>query len=81
MEELRRKILDLLVAKHRYAKNDLAEAEDIANELNIGVGYVNEELEKMEYLGLVKVYKTFGPKYTAQITPKGLLAHEQIGKG
>jgi len=80
MEELRQKILDFLVAKHRYAENDIVEAEVIANELNVGVDYVNEELEKMGYLGLIKVYGTFGPKYSAQITPKGLLFHEQIGK-
>lgn len=80
MEQLRLKILEILVAKKRYSENKIVEAEEIANQLNIGIQYVHEELEKMEFMGLVKLAKTMGPKYAAWITPKGLLTHEQLGK-
>jgi len=80
LEELRWKILDFLAGEKRYAKKDIVEAEEIAKQLNIGVDYVHEELDKMKLLGWVELHKIFGPKYSAQITPMGLLAHEQAGK-
>ncbi|MCL0091404.1 hypothetical protein M1N57_00835 [Dehalococcoidales bacterium] len=80
LEELRWEILDCLAGEKRYAKKDIVEAEEIAERLNIGLDYVHEELDKMELLGWVKLYKSFGPRYSAGITPKGLITHEQAGK-
>jgi Mn-dependent DtxR family transcriptional regulator len=80
LEELRWKILDNVVKKRWYSKRDIVEAKDIAQEINIGLDYVHEELEKMEYLGLVELIRTAGPTYAVMVTPEGLLVHEQAGK-
>ncbi|MDP2729688.1 MAG: hypothetical protein Q8O55_04325 [Dehalococcoidales bacterium] len=79
-EELRWKILDILVRKRRYTKNYTFGAEEIAKEINIGLDYVHEELDKMEYLGLVELFKSLGPTYAAEVTPAGLLAYDEAGK-
>ena len=79
-EKLRWEILNILVRKRRYTKNDTVGAEEIAQEINLSLDYIHEELDKMEYLGLVKLTKALGPTYAAQITPAGLLAYDEAGK-
>ena len=79
-EELMQKILEILVRKKRYAQQDFVDAKEIDQELNIGLDYVREALDRMEYLGLIKILRTGGNTYNAEILPKGLLVYDNLGK-
>jgi len=78
-EKLMRDILNILVRKKCYTNNEIVDAVDIAKEINLSLGYIHEELGKMEYLDLVKLYK-FLDSTSAQVTPAGLLTYDEAGK-
>jgi glutamate-5-semialdehyde dehydrogenase len=68
IEDLIPRILEVLSEK----KNEKVDSKKIASEVCTEVEEVNRCLEEMNYLKLIDMHTTFGPRYLAQITPVGL---------
>ena len=71
---LRTEILRL-VSEHD-AKAGFIDDKVVASALGVPLIEVQRQLDVLEYKGLVKLYKTFGPNYSASLTPAGILALE-----
>lgn len=76
---LQKDILRLYGHRHRVGKAELLMSEEVARQLEKPRDVINDELEKLEVMGLLKVQKAFHGKYSALITPEGLIVLDKIG--
>jgi len=79
LSEMQKTILRLYGHRRRSGKVELLSSEEVAAQVPLDKDGVNDELEKMEFLGLLDVGKAFGGSYSAKITPAGLLVLDEIG--
>lgn len=79
LTEIQKAILRLYGHRHRSGKSEYLMSEEVAGHLNKPKEVINDELEKLEVMGLLEVQKAFGGAYSASITPVGLIVLDNIG--
>ena len=79
LTNLQKDVLRLYGHRHRSRKAELLMSEEVAKQLEKPKDVINDELEKLEVMGLLEVQKAFGGEYSAFITPEGLIVLDEIG--
>lgn len=79
LTEIQKATLRLYGHRHRSGKSELLTSEEVAKQVDKPIDVINDELEKLEVIGLLKVNKAFQGKYSAFITPEGLIVLDEIG--
>lgn len=79
LTEIQKVILRLYGHRHRSGKSELLMSEEVAKHLKNPKEMINDELEKLEVMGLLEVQKAFGGAYSASVTPVGLIVLDNIG--
>jgi predicted transcriptional regulator len=78
LTEIQKQILRLYGHRHRVEKSELLESQEVAEQMGTGLDVVNDELEKLEALGLLEVQKAWSG-WSARITAGGLIVLDEIG--
>lgn len=76
---IQKSILRLYGHRHRSGKAELLMSQEVAEQIGTGRDVVNDELEKLEVMGLLKVQRVFGGDWSAFITGEGLIVLDEIG--
>ena len=79
LAEIQKNILRLYGHRHRSGKAELLMSQEVAKHKGTGRDVVNDELTKLEAMGLLKVNRAFGGDWSADITPEGLIVLDEIG--
>jgi hypothetical protein len=78
LTEIQKQILRLYGHRRRSGKVELLMSQEVAEQIGTGLDVVNDELEKLEAMGLLEVQKPFSG-WSARITADGLIALDEIG--
>jgi len=78
LTEIQKQILRLYGHRHRSGKAELLMSQEVAEQIGTGQEVVNDELEKLEAMGLLEVQKAFSG-WSARITAEGLIVLDEIG--
>jgi len=79
LTEIQKNILRLYGHRHRDGRAELLMSQEVAEHKGTGRDVVNDELTKLEAMGLLKVNKAFRGDWSADITPEGLIVLDEIG--
>jgi predicted transcriptional regulator len=79
LTEIQKQILRLYGHRHRVEKSELLSSQEVAKQLETTRDIINDELLKLEAMGLLKVQKVFGGYWSAYITAEGLIVLDEIG--
>ena len=79
LTEIQKQTLRLYGHRHRSGKAELLMSQELAEQIETGRDVVNDELKKLEAMGLLEVQGAFRGEWSAYITGEGLIVLDEIG--
>lgn len=76
---IQREILQMYGQRHRSGRKGVLKSDEVANLLMTNPDLVNEELLKLEGMGLLTVQPAYGGNFPATITEEGLRVLDEGG--